>query len=149
MHTHAHANLRMVFERPGNFHCAMHRFLRALEKYQRHAVTTRNADHFSAAFSKLRRLAHDVVELLQHFALLVHEQLRITDHVYEQDMRSFQMNCSFPASSHSAIVYAQTPLIHSFNASYMKAGGKVMKLFRAAFELARGHNLLYQGFKSR
>ena len=102
VHAHPHSNVRMVLERPGNFHRAMHRLLGALEKDERHAVAARNTDQFSgrAAFAELRRVAHNVVELLQHLALLVHQQLRVTHHVNEQDVRSFQMSRLFSGTGH-------------------------------------------------
>ncbi len=72
----------------------MHRFLGAPEKHERHAVAAWNANQFSGrvTFAELRGAAHDVVELLQHLALLVHQQLRVANDVNKQDMGDLELD---------------------------------------------------------
>jgi hypothetical protein len=49
----------------------------------------------------LRSFSDDLSELLQDFALLVDEQLRIADHVDEQDVRNLQVAVGFQLSGHA------------------------------------------------
>jgi hypothetical protein len=76
---------------------ALHRFLQALEKDQCHPVAGGNGNELAIGLArlKLRRFAHELIELLHHFALLVDEQFRITDYVHEQDVRDFEMKMWF------------------------------------------------------
>ena len=80
----------------------MHRLLRALEKHQRHPVTSGDADQFAGGttLAELRSRSHNLIELLHYFALLVHEQSGVTHYVNKKDVRSFQVTCFFCCSSH-------------------------------------------------
>ena len=80
---HPQPNVWLIFQRSGNFHRTLHRFLGGLKENQRHPVAGGDANKFPSGltFPKLRSVPNRIVELLDHLALLVHEQLRITDHV--------------------------------------------------------------------
>src|SRR5947207_14854852 len=81
----------------------MHRFLGAPEKHERHAVAAWNANQFSGrvTFAELRGAAHDVVELLQHLALLVHQQLRVAKDVNKQDLGDLELDLFLNFSGHN------------------------------------------------
>src|SRR5207248_5707531 len=81
----------------------MHRFLGAPEKHERHAVAAWNANQFSGrvTFAELRGAAHDVVELLQHLALLVHQQLRVANDVNKQDMGDLELDLFLSFGGHA------------------------------------------------
>jgi len=57
------------------------------------AVTNRDANQFAVGITltKLRSVPHDLGELLHHLALFVHEQLGVTDHIQEQNVRRPEM----------------------------------------------------------
>src|SRR5204862_6175857 len=80
----------------------MHRFLGAPEKHERHAVAAWNANQFSGrvTFAELRGAAHDVVALLQHLALLVHQQLRVANEVNKQDMGDLELDLYLDLGGH-------------------------------------------------
>jgi hypothetical protein len=44
--------------------------------------------------------ASDLIELVEQRSLLVNQQLRVTDDVYEQDMRDLQLNLLFNFGGH-------------------------------------------------
>jgi hypothetical protein len=70
--------------------------------------------------AELRGRSHNFIELLHYFALLVHEQLRVSHHVDKKDVRSFEVTRFFSCSSHSRDQLThepQAPLHHSFGAS--------------------------------
>jgi hypothetical protein len=82
----------------------LYRRLRAIEKNERHSIAHRKPDQFARRFrgADLFRVFDDSGELLLEFTLFVEEQLRVTDHVHEQDMPDLQMNIGFRVSGHIA-----------------------------------------------
>ncbi len=76
VHTHAQTQTRIIFQYPANFQRTLHRLLRTLEKNQRHPVARRNGNEFAArlARTELRGFAHDLIELVHDFTLLIDEQ---------------------------------------------------------------------------
>jgi hypothetical protein len=68
----------------------------------RHAIAGRNANQLTVriALGKLRCLAHDLIEFVHGFALLVDEQHRIVHHVHEQDVRNREMRVRFQFNGH-------------------------------------------------
>jgi hypothetical protein len=57
-------------------------------------------DDESRPLTELRRLAHHLIKLLHRFALLVDEQLRVTHHVDEQDVRDLEVRIGFQLGGH-------------------------------------------------
>jgi hypothetical protein len=64
-----------------------------VQKDQNHPVSSGESDQFTARFRlpKLTGIADNLIQLLQHLALLIDEKFRITDDVYEQDMCYLEM----------------------------------------------------------
>ena len=77
--------LRMGFERFSNFQRTLRRRFRAIEENQCHAIANREPDELAGGFgdAKVVRASNDLSEFLLNLALLVHEQLGVTDHVHE------------------------------------------------------------------
>ena len=97
----------MCFQCPGNFQRALHRFLQALEKDQRHPVAGRNGNKLAISLAglKLRSFAHQLIKLLHDLALLIDEQFRITNHVHEQNVRDLEMKMRFLDVRHFGLPY--------------------------------------------
>src|ERR1051326_7977822 len=83
VNAHAYLELRMTMQRCANSQSAAHRLFRAAKKKQRHPVTGWHSKQFITCLrsAKTCRCANDLIQLLEHFNLLVHEQFRITDNI--------------------------------------------------------------------
>src|SRR5438876_6692017 len=80
---HPQLNARMISQSPADLECAAYRFFWALKKKERHPIPRLHSHKFTVCFrrSETFRPAHDLIQLLQQFNLLVNEQFRITDDV--------------------------------------------------------------------
>jgi hypothetical protein len=80
---HPHLNVRMILQGPANLESTSHRFFRAVEEKERHPVSRRHSDKFTGCFrrSKTFGVSHDLIQFLEKFNLLVHQQYRITYYV--------------------------------------------------------------------
>jgi len=80
---HPYLKLRMNLQRFANVQSASHRLFRAAKKKERHPIACWHSNKFVACFrnAKTFRCADDLIQLLQDFNLLVHEQFRVTDNV--------------------------------------------------------------------
>ena len=83
VNSHPYLKLRMTAQCSANFQSASHRLFRAAKKKERHPIAGWHANKFVACFrsAKTFRCADDLIQRLQHFNLLVHEQFRVTDNV--------------------------------------------------------------------
>src|SRR5437762_13780621 len=95
--THPETKSRIILQEPTDFQGAVHRFLQALEKDQRHPVSRGDGNELAMRLAplELRGFPHELVELLHDLALLVDEQFRVTDHVHEQHMRDLEVKMRF------------------------------------------------------
>src|SRR6266536_862213 len=83
VNSHPHLNMRMILQGPAYLQSASHRFFGATKEKERHSVARRHSIEFAACLGSAKRFrsAHDLIQLLKQFDLLVDEQFRITDHV--------------------------------------------------------------------
>ena len=88
MNPHPQLNMRMILQGPANLESTSRRFFRAVEEKQRHPVSRRHSIEFAACFRRPKafRSAHDLLQLLQQFNLLIHQQFRITHYVDQQEV---------------------------------------------------------------
>ena len=102
MDAHANTDLRISFQRFGNFFGAKNRCLRAVAESKRAAVTGRQSQQFSFRFSSAELLssANDLAQFLDLGALLVNAQLGIADDVNEKDMGYLQSELRFLLVAH-------------------------------------------------
>jgi hypothetical protein len=65
------------------------------------------SDQFARRFRTLEcfRASDNLIKFLQHFVLLVNEQLRITDDVYEQDMGDFETKIEVRFGHNTSVAY--------------------------------------------
>ncbi len=88
---HPHRKFRVLLERFGNLERAPGWLLGAAAKDQRHPVAGRQPNQlFVRRLPHRRRRQHDFNELVQPLLLLLVQELRVTDNVYEQDMPDLQ-----------------------------------------------------------
>ncbi len=80
----------------------MHRSFRAVKKHQGHAITGRKPDQFGRGIGRLEmwRVPHQARQLGNDCGLLIDEQRRIPDNVYEQDMCDLQFGLRLEIISH-------------------------------------------------
>ncbi len=80
---HSHLNMRMVLQGPANLERTSHRFLGAAKEKERHSVSGRHPIEFAACLrrSKTFGVAHDLIQFLEKFDLLIDEQFRIPHYV--------------------------------------------------------------------
>jgi hypothetical protein len=83
VNSHSHPDAGMILQLFANLERTAGRFFRTAEENQRHPVASRYSDEFIPCFCSVETFAapHDLFQLLQQFNLLIHEQLRVTDHV--------------------------------------------------------------------
>src|SRR6266566_4128000 len=83
VNAHPHLNVRMILQGFADLERTAHRLLRTSEKKERHPVSHRHSIELAACFrrSKTFGAAHDLIELLQQFNLLIVRELGITSHV--------------------------------------------------------------------
>src|SRR5438132_9650423 len=83
VNSHPQLDTRVILQSSADLECAAYRFFRALKKKERHPVPRLHSQKFTVCFrrSETFRPAHDLIQLLQQFNLLVNEQFRITDDV--------------------------------------------------------------------
>lgn len=89
VHTYPQLQFRVFLHRAADFQRAFHRCLRAVVENQCHSVPSWDLDQSPRCFraAELLGAADDLIQGLKQSPLLVHQQLGITDDVYEQDMR--------------------------------------------------------------
>jgi len=77
-----------------------------MEEHERHSVANRNANQFASrlALAELWSFPHNLIELLHNLPLFVDEQLRVTHHIYEQDVRNLKVRIGFGLSRHVCAV---------------------------------------------
>ena len=92
----------MFFYRAADLQRAFHRCFRSIVKDQRHAVAGRNRNQAAGCFSgaELFGAADDPIQSLEQAALLVNQKVRVTNNVYEQDMRDLELNFFLNLSGH-------------------------------------------------
>jgi hypothetical protein len=85
--------MRMTLRCRVNFQSALRWFFRTAEKNQRHPISGWEPNQFAVCFRATKRgsASHDLIEFLQQLDLLVHEQLRITDNVNQQDIPDLKL----------------------------------------------------------
>ena len=83
VNSHPYLNVRMILQGPANLESTSRRFFRTVEEKERHPVSRRHSIEFAACFRRPKafRSAHDLLQLLQQFNLLIHQQFRITHHI--------------------------------------------------------------------
>jgi len=83
VNSHPYLKQRMTMKCSANFQSASHRLFRAAKEKQRHPIAGWHSNKFVACFriAKTFRCADDLIQVLQHFNLLVHEAFRVTDNV--------------------------------------------------------------------
>jgi hypothetical protein len=76
MNAHPDLDLRMISQGSANLQRTSHRFFWTVEKEKRHAIAGRHPDEFVPRFCSVKRFGapHDLLQPLQQFDLLVHEQ---------------------------------------------------------------------------
>ena len=81
---------------------AFHRIFHRAGEDQRHPVARGQQDELTDRFRFTRRfgIAHDLIQFVERFRLLVDEQLGITDDVDEKDMRDLQAQFRFLVVGH-------------------------------------------------
>jgi hypothetical protein len=77
VNSHPQQDLRMILQGSTNLESTSRRFFRTVEENERHPIAGRHSDEFAPRFrgAKAFRISHDLLQLLQQFNLLVHEQL--------------------------------------------------------------------------
>jgi hypothetical protein len=75
--------MRMLLQCSADLERASHGLFRAVEKQERHPVSSRHSDEFACCFCRPKMFGgpDDLVEFLQQLNLLVNQQFRITDKV--------------------------------------------------------------------
>ena len=74
--SHPQLDGRMILQRSANLQRTSRRFLRTAEENERHPIAGRHSDELAPRFRSAESFAapHDLLQLLQQFNLLVHEQ---------------------------------------------------------------------------
>jgi hypothetical protein len=77
VNSHPQQDLRMILQGSANLESTSRRFFRTVEENERHPIAGRHSDEFPPRFrsAKAFRISHDLLQRLQQFNLLVHEQL--------------------------------------------------------------------------
>ena len=117
---HSHSKLSAFFESATNFERAFHWLFRALVENQRHPIARGNLDQPAGLFRDLKFLrgTNNLVKRIEQRSLLVNQQLRVTDDVYEKDVPNFQLNLFFNFGGHLLARIVRN------SASYIKQGSK-------------------------
>jgi hypothetical protein len=76
VNSHPQPNAQMVLQCSANLERTPHRFFQTMEENQRHPIAGRYSDEFAPCFRSAKAFSapHDLLQLLQQFNLLVHEQ---------------------------------------------------------------------------
>jgi hypothetical protein len=92
MNSHAQPNFWMTSQGLANFQRGPHGRFRGIKKDKGHSVPDRYPNQFPGCIrnAELFSAANNLIELLDDFALLVHQQLGVPDNVDEQDMRDLE-----------------------------------------------------------
>jgi hypothetical protein len=77
VNSHPQQDLRLLLQGSANLESTSSRFFRTVEESERHPIAGRHSDEFAPRFrgAKAFRISHDLLQRLQQFNLLVHEQL--------------------------------------------------------------------------
>jgi hypothetical protein len=77
VNSHPQLDARMILQCSANLERTPGRFFRTVEENERHPIAGRHSNKFLACFRSAETLGtpHDLLQLLQQFNLLVHEQL--------------------------------------------------------------------------
>src|SRR6266446_337927 len=91
VNTHPNLNFGMTLERLADLQCTLHRRGGIVEEHERHTVAGGNAGELIqlSRFGNFGRIAHQLLQGVQHARLFVDWQSRITHDVHEQDMSQF------------------------------------------------------------
>src|SRR5438034_6399587 len=83
VNSHPQLDARTILQSSVDLEGTAHRLLRTTVKQERHPVPCLHSNKFTVCFrrSETFRPAHDLIQLLQQFNLLVDEQFRVTDDV--------------------------------------------------------------------
>src|SRR4030095_9379140 len=94
--------VRVSRERWADLDRAADRRLRTIEKDKRHSIAGGDPNQFVRRFrsADLLAVADDLGKLFLELALFVEEQLRVTDHVHEQDVPDLQLKIRSRIYSH-------------------------------------------------
>src|SRR5438552_1929197 len=105
----------MLPELAGNFHRAPDRRLRTAAKNQCTAVARRQTKQFIFCLrqAELLRSTNDLLQRLKLLALLVNEQLRVTDNVDEQDVTDFESHVWRMLGRHTSSSYPEARVLTS------------------------------------
>src|SRR5262249_44093815 len=87
VNAHPQSQTRLTCEGCTDLQSASNRCLRSIEEYQRHSVARGKSDQFflRLCFTEFGGTPDDVVQFLEQGPLLINEQFRVTNHVYEQN----------------------------------------------------------------
>jgi hypothetical protein len=77
VNSHPQQDLRLLLQGSADLESTSRRFFRTVEESERHPIAGRHSDEFAPRFrgAKAFRISHDLLQRLQQFNLLVHEQL--------------------------------------------------------------------------
>jgi hypothetical protein len=77
VNSHPQQDLRVILQGSANLESTSRRFFRTAEENECHPIAGRHSDEFAPRFrgAKAFRIFHDLLQRLQQFNLLVHEQL--------------------------------------------------------------------------
>src|SRR6266516_7714287 len=80
---HPQLDARVSLQSSVDLEGTAHRLLRTTVKKERHPIPCLHSHKFTVCFRRSETFccAHDLIQLLQQFNLLVHEQFRVTDDV--------------------------------------------------------------------
>ena len=101
--SHAHPQLRMAPQCIANLYRAGNWGVRRCGKDQRHSVAGRQARQFASSIGCAERigLPNNFIERMQIIALLIDQELGVTDDVDEEDMGDLQFDLFLNFSGHS------------------------------------------------
>jgi hypothetical protein len=76
VNSHPQLDARMILQRLANLQRTLGRLFRTVEENERHSIAGRHPDEFAPCFrcAKAFSASHDLLQLLQQFNLLVHDQ---------------------------------------------------------------------------
>ncbi len=106
VNAHPHLHGRVSLERLGDLQSALRWPFGTVTKHQRHPIARWQPDELAGCVRSPHpfRLAHEIVQLMEHFALLVNEQFRVTNNVDEQDVPDFELQISFSSRGHPTLL---------------------------------------------
>ena len=107
MDAHPHFEFRMTPQRLAGLHRASDWRIRSGGKSERHSVSGRQPDQFSGRFRGAESIgvADDLIELVQRLVLLINQQFRVADNVYEQDVSDFEFEIGIEFRRHRAAAH--------------------------------------------